>query len=325
MKAILVIVYTGKYGWNIVIDGYHSIRKHNKDILIIMVNNFNEALHPVLSSDTNVRYFTNSENECELGAIRTGVYKNEDVTNFYVIHDSCRLLTDIPNFRDDQEVIFFKTTTMDVAPILHHVKLWCETYFPDIVHNDRKYFICQGLMGYFSRDLLLRALNYGLKNLTIRLKEEAVASEAIFGMVLYTLHPQIEIYYDYALTHYINGKYPWKFLQKISPGKNGTPTYYYPLSIDKLSVAHPSYQYIFTYNNASYSSLNDCITKNPNGNIKDIIFNYYSTHKEALHILTSKFGSSYLMENDTYGVSGFINESINKHYLFCIKYFGSYE
>ena len=94
-QAFIIIGYTGKYGWNTIIDCINSIRKYNNTIPIILVNNFNEPCLDLFLSDNNIRYLINEDNTYELGAIKKVIYNTNDIDYYYIIHDSCKILDTI--------------------------------------------------------------------------------------------------------------------------------------------------------------------------------------------------------------------------------------
>jgi hypothetical protein len=171
MKAFLIMGYS-EYGWGPILNCYVSIRKYDKTTTIIIVNDKDEQLHDDLKKESNLRYKTNKTAGFELGCIKNAVYSYLDIDHFFIIQDSCEFIDNIPEFVKD--TMFFNTTILDIAPALDEVKLWCELYFPDITYNNIDNVMCQGLIGYFSRELLLKIFEYGLKYINIKYKHEAV-------------------------------------------------------------------------------------------------------------------------------------------------------
>lgn len=318
MKAIVIISYTGNYGWKSIIDCYNSIRNIDRNITIIIVNNYNESLNQQLVNDTNLRYVINENNGYELGSIKIALYSNPDISNFYIVHDSCLFENKIPDFNND--TIFWKTTILDIAPVMPIINNWINTYFPDININDSSKFMCQGLMGYFSRELLCDAMEYGLKHITITSKLEAVASEGIFGIILDKLKPDITNFYNYKLDDYITGEQPYSFIIKLAGGKSSGSNYITPtIFIYNEHPAHPTYKFPFLYNNTPYDSLEHCIQSNQHHNKETITMNYLKQNKMALDYITSQILPIYTIQNDTYNISS-IFES-NKHKLYILQYF----
>ena len=261
MKAIIIITYTANYGWSTIINAYNSIRSLDNKIKIIIVNNFNEPCHSSFFSDSNCKYLVNLENTYELGAIKLALYSNPDIEYFYIIHDSCLLKNEIPEFTND--MIFWKTTILDISPAADIIQKWCSLYFPDIKYNDTNAFMCQGLMGYFSKKLLHSIFEYGLKYINVSTKIEAVASEGMFGILLKRFCPTILSYYPYKLVDYITNKREYKAIIKLAGGKMGTiPSRFIRINIDNNSIAHPSYRFIFKFNNNTYNSLESCLATN---------------------------------------------------------------
>ena len=167
MKAFVIITYTNS-SWSQLFRCYHSLRKFDSETIVIIVNNFNEDIHHSLQNETNIRYIKNINNGYELGAIKIALYDNEDISEFFIVHDSCEFINNIPQFEND--TILWKTSIVNIAPALDIIKDWCDKYFPDIVYNKITNVICQGLKGCFKRKLLLKIFDYGLKNIEIKYK-----------------------------------------------------------------------------------------------------------------------------------------------------------
>jgi hypothetical protein len=324
-KAILIISYSAHYGWNNINDTYQSIRAINKDIIIIIVNNYNEPLphHSDLQHDTKLRYMINENNTYELGAIKKAVYDNTDITHFYIIHDTCEYKDTIPDFHND-EVIFWKTTIFDISPTIPIIKRWCEAYFPNIVFNDPSYVMCQGLMGHFSRDLLVTLFEYGLRHITVTTKSQAVASEGILGILLTNLCPHIKFYYSNRLDDYICHRASYDCIIKRAGGKVGKvePSSFL-LHVTTDSCAHPDYPFEFTYRDTIYHSLNECLTVNHDKN--DVLLTYLSFHKEALRLLTYEYKidqyiEDYMIDNDRNDVRNLLQSDKNRVYV--LHYYG---
>jgi hypothetical protein len=317
MKAIVLISYTAHYGWTAIINAYNSIRSLNNTVKIIIVNNFNEPVHPSLSSDSNCTYLINLENTYELGAIKLALYSNPECDNFYIIHDSCLFKNEIPEFNDN--IIFWKTSILDIAPATDIIKNWCSLYFPDIKYNDKNAYICQGLMGYFSRELLHSIFEYGLKQVKVSTKIEAVASEGMFGLLLRKFCPSISSYYQYKLADYVSNIREPSAIIKLAGGKNGIiPSRFMNIQIDTNSIAHPCYEFIFAFKNIKYNSLNACLASNIDK--KDLIlFEYLRQNKNALDVLTQCFPCTIKIHNDIYNINETISQNI--HYLFSLKHF----
>jgi len=282
-QAVVVISYTGTYGWNTVIECIHSIRKYNETITIIIVNNYNEPCIASLLQDTNIRYIVNESNTYELGAIKKVISSTHDIDYYYMIHDSCRILNDMIDFKDTN-TMFWKTSIQDIAPVLHIVRRWSELHFKSIVYNDIQNVLCQGLMGYFSHTLLKNMIDDGLQYIDIHNKLEAVASEGLFGILLKKYCPTIISYYSNKLDDYISNRSSHLFLQKLSGGKNPQPIGYTSLQINVTSIAHPNYSYLFTYHNITYESLQSALSIHKLD--KRILLEYYAQNRNALNILT---------------------------------------
>jgi hypothetical protein len=316
MKAILMISYTGQYGWNHPIECYKTIRNYY-DGLIIIVNNFYEPIHSNFLNDKNIRYFTNTENLFELGAIKTGIYKNEDITHFLIIHDSCRIIDKIPDFND--EITFWKTTIMDISPAMNIVKDWCNELYPKIIYNDKNYKIFQGLMGHFSRKLLLDAFESGLNNLNIKTKLQAVASEGLFSIIL-SNYFNIKQFYENKIDDYMTGKKKFdKFIKREQGGRGPSCSLFYKKEIDINSIAHPTFQHSFYFKKVLYNSLHSCIELN-NEFHDEIVLEYYLNNKYITDILTESFYCDYFFENDILNIGNIIRR--NRHYMYTIKHFG---
>ena len=325
MIAFLIVAYTGS-GWDYLLNCINSIRNIYSDICIIVVNNHNDIIHPYLKNDINLRYFINEENSWELGGVRTGVYRNIDVTQFMIIQDGCSIINTIPFINDKKEIILFKTPIRNIAPALGIIQEWCKLYFPDIIYNDISGTICEGLMGFFSRDLLLQGFEYGLKYINVTDKPEAVASEGMFGLVLSKLCKNIEGYYDCNLAEFIGNKDTNQFLFKIALSRNvriwsKVQTFYVPLN----NIGHPDSPFQFIYDNNTYSSLNDCISKNVNTLHSNILLHYFKLNIAALLLFTEYhntfFHNYFTIENDIYNISNLIGQ--NSHELYVIKHFNA--
>lgn len=318
MKAIVIISYSANYGWNSIINCYNSIRNIDKNIIIIIVNNYNEPPNTCFINDFNCRYFTNSENSYELGAIKLALYYNPDIEYFYIVHDSCIFKNNIPFFTTN--TIFWKTTIMDISPAIDIIKNWCNNYFPYIQFNNPNAIMCQGLMGYFSKNILLEMFNKGLNKIKVTSKIEAVASEGMFGILLMLIDSNISSYYKYKLNTYISNNAPFDSIIKLAGGKDGfNRSYFFNIFVDNNSIAHTSYKFNFTYNNNKYDSLENCLINNTVDKKDNIIFEYLKQNTEALNILTQGFPCSIIIDNDTCNLNEFILRKI--HYLFTLKHF----
>lgn len=315
-NAIIIISYTGVYGWKYIIDCYNSIRNIDKNILVIIVNNYKESLHHYFNNDINLRYIVNETNAFELGSIKTALYSNPDIDYFYIVHDSC-IFNSIIDFTND--TIFWKTTIMDISPVMHIISKWCDSYFPGITYNDPTQFMCQGLMGYISRTTLLQTMEYGLKYINVTCKSEAVASEGMFGIILHKINPNICTHYNYKLNTYIIGEQPFDFLVKLAAGKNGgTPYFGFNLHISTGNSAHPSAHMHFIYNNIEYDSLHQCIEHNEH-NKKDAVISFYKQNSVSLDQITIPNIDTISIENDKYNISDVLQA--NKHYFYTLKHF----
>jgi len=318
IKAILIISYSANYGWNSIENSYRSIRVIDKDIVIIIVNNYNENLpqNSCIQNDTNVRYMTNENNTYELGAIKKAVYENTDITHFYIIHDSCIFKNNIPDFHND-EVIFWKTSIFEISPVLSTIKSWCETYFPDIKFDDPSYIMCQGLMGHFSRNLLITLFEYGLQYVTVSTKLQAVASEGILGILLIKFCPTIKFYYSNKLDDYICNRVSYDSIIKYAGGKCGI---YIPrfLHVDTNSCAHPDYPFEFTYHDKQYQSLNKCLDVNHDK--LNVLLIYLSNNKEALNLIThgDQYPEDYLIDNDRNNLRSLL---FNRNPIYVLRFY----
>ena len=318
IKAILIISYSANYGWNSIENSYKSIRVIDKDIVIIIVNNYNENLpqNSCIQNDKNVRYMTNENNTYELGAIKKAVYENTDITHFYIIHDSCIFKDNIPDFHND-EVIFWKTIIFEISPVIYTIKSWCETYFPDIKFDDPSYIICQGLMGHFSRSLLITLFEYGLKYVTVSTKLEAVASEGILGILLTKFCPTVKIYYSNKLDDYICNRVSYNYIIKNAGGKCGKYNRHF-LNVSTNSCAHPDYPFKFTYNDQEYQSLNKCLDVNDDK--INVLLIYLSINKEALNFLTQDhYSEDYFIDNDRNNLRNLL--LYNKNSIYTLRYY----
>jgi dTDP-4-dehydrorhamnose reductase len=282
-KAFLIMTFT-LHGWNSLLNCYNSIRKFDKNSIIIIVNNHNEDIHDSLKNENNVRYIRNIENNYELGAIKTGLYSYNDLDGYIVIQDSCEIINNIPDFNND--TIFFKTSIRDISPALDEVKMWCQEFFPEVVYNDMDNIMCQGLIGYFSRETLLKVFEYGLKNVNIQYKNQAVSSEGIFGILLVKINNNIDFYHKYKIDDYVTGKKNYEFIVKHIDGRGSSPEFDIMI-INKNNKLHPTYKNIFIYKEKEYQSLLNCIESNLNEKEK-VIFKYFHNNYENLLLLVDK-------------------------------------
>lgn len=278
--VIVLISFTGKYGWNHTLECLKSIRQFHSEIPVLIVNNFQEECLPQLRQAPSTSYVTNLTNSYELGAIKAAIKTNTEAAFFLILHDSCRLIRPLPRLSDN--TIFFQTSLADVAPVLGRVKAWCEQFFPQVQYNDRKSGICQGLMGFFSRTLLLQCLELGLKNVHVRRKPEAVASEALFGLVLQKLCPTIKVYHPHKLDDYMTSKVPWTFLVKLPGGKCEPPEQYEPLRLNFLFL-----QRRFVFQGVEWKSFQECLNNHTNVEMqREVVLSYFNKNRDALHELT---------------------------------------
>lgn len=314
MKAYVIICYTGgkkqEEKWKLCEKCYSSIREHDSISTIIIVNNYQEKECPFLQKDKNLRYFINEENLWELGAIYKAVKENLDVQEFFILQESSFLLNKPPSFEKD--IIFWRETFRNIAPALNIVKKWCDLYFPSLTYNSLTNKMCQCLMGFFRRETLEKAFDFGLSKIRVTNKLEAVASEGLFGMVLDKVLENIEVYHQYAVGEYMVGHQPWGFIKKIPNGyisglPNSTRDSGINIFIRKDSICHPFKIFPFIYKGLKYESLYICIKelieKQASDSIFDIAMCYYSQDREALFHLTEKLVNTILIDGDDLGLS----------------------
>jgi len=314
MKAFLIMGYSER-GWGPILNCYVSLRKYDKTTTIIIVNDKDEPIHDYLKNEINLRYKTNKTSCFELGCIKNAVYSYPDIDQFFIIQDSCEFIDTIPEFT--QDTMFFNTTILDIAPALDEVKQWCELYLPDITYNNIEHVMCQGLIGYFSRELLMKIFEYGLKYVNIQYKHQAVSSEGIFGIMLKHFNPNIDTYHPYKINDYVTNVRPWLFLKKHVMGR-GLCVQFKESLIKKTDIHHPEYKTDFYYKTKRYDSLLNCIKLN-NNEIENIVFTYFHNNPDALNLLIYERVSKYVIEDDTNNLS----ETYYKlhHFFFILKHF----
>jgi len=316
MKAFLIMGYT-ENGWGPILNCYISLRKYDKTTTIIIVNDKDEPLHNYLKNERNLHYTTNKTSSFELGCIKTAVYSYPDIDHFFIIQDSCEFIDTIPEF--SQDTMFFNTTILDIAPALDEVKQWCELYFPDITYNNIDNVICQGLIGYFSRELLMKIFEYGLKYVNIQYKHQAVSSEGIFGIMLKHFNPNIDSYHPHKINDYVTNVRPWLFFKKHVMGR-GLCVRFDKIenNVYKGELHHPETRIGFNYKGTTYDSLLSCIALNFD-NIEEVVFKYFHKNYDALLLVVDKRANKYQVENDYYGI-GIIYYKLH-HYLYILKHF----
>ena len=213
--AILIIAYTN--GNNLLQQCIESIRKHNPDTQICIVD-----AHPgtYIPTDQKIRYHCSGFNGYELGSLASGVKFYQDVQRFLVIHDSC-LIHDVISVPEKNQILF-TAPKFDIAPALGIVRNWLRDIRVDSGKFSEDWHICQGLMGFFSRDVLENIFSTGLEQVRVSSKIEAVASEGIFGFLLYCLYPEITSEHS-RIYDYISSCKAWKWISKIAVGRGHTP------------------------------------------------------------------------------------------------------
>ena len=316
MKAYLIIGYSG-HGWNLILNCYFSLRKFDKTSIVIIINDVNEPLHEQLTKEQNLRYKTNETTSFELGCIKNAVYSYPDIDQFFIIHDSCEFIDTIPEFIND--TFLFERSIADIAPALDEVKDWCEKYLPGVIYNDTNNTMCEGLMGIFSRKLLLEIFEFGLKYVNIQYKHEAVSSEGIFGILLKKFNNNIKVFHKYPREEYTQRRQSWVFIKKTVPGR-GLCVQFDKINnnIYKGDIHHPETKRNFVYNNVTYDSLLSCIVLNFD-DIEEVVFKYYHKNYDALLLLLNKRATNYQVENDYYGISLLLKKL--HHCFYILKHF----
>jgi hypothetical protein len=316
MKAFLIIGYSG-HGWSYILNCYFSLRKYDNETTVIIINDKDEPLHEYLKNEVNLRYKTNKLSCFELGCIKNAVYSYADIEQFFIIHDSCVFIDSIPEFTKD--IMFFESTLTDIAPSLDEIKQWCELYFPDIIYNKIDNIMCQGLMGCFSREMLLKVFEYGLKYVNVKYKHEAVSSEGLFGIMLKQFNPNIETYHPYKINEYITNTRQWLFLKKHAIGRGLCIPFDKMINtINKTDLHHPEQKRNFEYKGTTYDSLLSCIALNFD-NIEEVVFKYYHKNHDLLLLVVDKRANKYQVENDYYGI-GIIYYKMH-HNFYILKHF----
>ena len=316
MKAFLIIGYSGN-GWNFILNCYFSLRKYDKQTTVIIINDKNEPIHDYLKNEINLRYKTNETSCFELGCIKNAVYSYPDVDQFFIIHDSCEFINTIPDFT--QDTFLFERSIFDIAPALDDAKEWCENYLPGIKYNDVKNTMCEGLMGVFSRKLLLEIFEFGLKHVNIQYKHQAVSSEGIFGILLKKFNNNIEVFHKYPREEYTQRRQPWTFFKKTVPGR-GLCVQFDKIvnNVNKTDLHHPEQKRSFEYKGTTYDSLLSCIALNFD-NIEEVVFKYFHKNYNLLLLVVDKRANKYQVENDYYGI-GIIYNKLH-HYFYILKHF----
>lgn len=328
MKAYTILGYSGtSYSWGPILNCYFTLRQYEPDALVILVNNFDDPLHPVLQGETNLRYFANKENFWELGAIQTAYEKNPDVDMFFIVQDGITFTNKPVDFQGD--IMFWENEFRGAAPDLDIVKKWCENYFPHITqkYNQISNRICHGLMCCVTKETLTAIMEMGLKNIRVTNKAEACASECIMGFLLREYKPSIPFYNEAGpcpTYGYKNDPSKYEFMTKQALGRvsgignsvwSSYPTFY----ADMNYVNTP---FSFYAEGIQYSSLADALTKVPESKYHSIFMNYYITNRPALLQLTEKRYSEYSIEGNPYNINSYLMKFI--HDLYVLKHWGFY-
>jgi FkbM family methyltransferase len=332
MKAYTILGYSGgqEHGWNPILNCYSSLRRFEPEALIILVNNFNDTIHRSLESDKNLRYFKNETNFWELGAIQTAFWENPDVNMFFIIQDGITFTNKPVDFEDD--IMFWENEFRNAAPDLDTIKLWCESYFPYLTHkyNLPSNRICHGLMCCLTRKTLQTLMDIGLKDIRVKNKAEACASECILGFLLREVNPSIRFYNEAGACPnlgYKNDPSKYEFMTKRALGRvTGVGNSRYmdsPSFIGKVNTnVHPSIPFQFHAEGVSYSSLLDALSKVPSSKYHSIFMNYYIANRPALLELTEKRYWDFQFEGNPLNINSHI-KSI-QHDLYILKEWGYY-
>lgn len=332
-KAYLIISYTKNehHGWNPLLNCWKSLRMFEPNELIIVVNNYPHPIHPDIAEDKNLRYHMNTENFWELGAIQTAFFNNPDVDTFFILQDSTLIVNKPPTFETD--IVFWYNEFRGIAPVLDRIRTWCKTHFPQLEEKyaDRKNKMCPALMGCFTRKTLQALMSMGLQDIRVKDKGEAVASEGLLGLLLFSYKPDIEIYNKTGPSKVCgieNNPSQYEFLKKIPMGRisgEGNSLYAhqppYICSID--SITHPATLFEFEVKGIKYNSLLDAIKQNPQENYLSIFINYFSQNTKALHELTTQRFGSFIVESNPYNINSFLTSFI-LHDIWILKHWGYY-
>lgn len=328
-RAYTILGYSGSgYGWAPILNCYQSLRTFEPDTLVILVNNYNDPIHPLLENEKNLRYFANQENFWELGAIQTAYAKNPDVDVFFMVHDTVTFIGKPPQFEDD--IMFWENEFRNIAPELDTIKLWCEQYFPQYTnqYNLASHRVCHGLMACLTKSTLDAIMDIGLKHIRVRNKAEAVASEGILGFLLRIYKPSIRFYNEAGACPnlgYKNDPAKFQFMVKKALGRiSGVGNSVYsnqPTFIAKMgSVAHPETPFSFQAEGVLYSSLAEAIARNHESKYHSIFMNYYIANRAALLELTEKRYGYFDIENNPQNINSLLQRFT--HDLYILKHWG---
>ncbi len=331
MKAYTILGYSGtSYSWGPILNCYYSLRKYEPDALVILVNNFPQALHPTLKEEKNLRYFSNEENFWELGSIQTAYENNPDVDMFFIVQDGITFTNKPVDFQGD--IMFWENEFRGAAHDLDIIKGWCESYFPHLTHkyNNISNRTCHGLMCCVTKETLTAIMEMGLKHIRVHNKAEACASECIMGFLLREYKPSIRFYNEAGpcpIYGYKNDPRKYEFMTKQALGRvsgigNSVYMYYPTFKVSADSIVHPSLPFSFHAEGKLYSSLADALSKVPESKYHSIFMNYYIANRPALLELTEKRYGDFDVEGNPFNV----NEYLCKFHgdLYVLKHWGYY-
>lgn len=317
------------HGWNPILNCWSSLRKFESDALIILVNNYPHPIHPLLSQDKNLRYFANTENYWELGAIQTAFNKNPDIDIFFIVQDGVTFTNKPVDFQDD--IMFWENEFRNDAPDLDIIESWCKEYFPQLLASckQKENRICHGLMACLTYKTLQAIMDMGLKDIRVKNKAEACSSESIFGFLLRTYKPTIPYYNEAgaSMMGYHNDPSKYEFMVKKAYGRisgHGNSLmlqdkiYYCSMA----SSLHPIHPFQFSVKGFSYSSLIDAMSKNSESTYHSLFMNYYIANRNALLEITADRYTSYQIEGNQYNINYYIKKF--HHDLYVLKHWGYY-
>ncbi len=330
MKAYTILGYSGgqEHAWNPILNCYSSLRRFEPEALIILVNNFNDTIHPSLASDKNLRYFKNETNFWELGAIQTAFWKNPDVNMFFIIQDGITFTNKPVDFEDD--IMFWENEFRNAAPDLDTIKSWCESYFP---HLTQKYNlvsnrICHGLMCCLRRKTLQDLMDMGLKDIRVKNKAEACASECILGFLLREYKPSIRFYNEAGAcpTHgYKNDPSKYEFMTKRALGRVtgvGNSRYMdHPFFVSNPGdITYPLTPFPFIFENKEYSCLGEALLENSEEKYHTIYMTYFALNRTALLEITAKRFGEFRVYGNPFNMNMYLSKF--NHDLYILKHFG---
>lgn len=332
MKAYTIIGYSGgeHHGWNPILNCYSSLRIFEPDALIILVNNFPHPIHPNLAKDTNLRYFMNEVNYWELGGIQTSFFNNPDVDIFFFVQDGITFVNKPVDFQED--IMFWENDFRNQAPDLDKVKSWCEEYFPTLTHkyNSRSNRICHGLMCCLTKGTLQGIMDMGLKDIRVKNKAEACASECMLGFLLREYKPSIPFYNEAGPCPnlgYKNDPNKFEFMTKRALGRIsgvGNSRYMdHPTFISNPGdLTYPFTPFSFQFEDKLYSCLAEALYNNSSEKYHSIYMEFYKLNRPALLEITKHRFGDFQVYGNPFNMNYYLKQF--NHDMFILKHYGYY-